>query len=404
MNPDIIVVGAGPAGSTAAKNLAEKGFDVLIIDKKKFPRDKPCGGGLPIRVLQSFPYIKKYDLIDSYSYFGIVYSSSLRYKAESEKKTPIVAMVHRDKFDTGLLEIAVDKGAEFIGGKAVKNITTSSDKVKIELNDGSSISSKIVIGADGYSSIVRKRLNLNPSNLYIAVCVYNEFLMDEKTVLDFFTDKRKVYIFLKIMGIRGYGWVFPKRDSVNIGIGEYIVGSKENNNNLKEVYLSFLSLLKKEKIIKDDLKSDKLCGGGFIFWPPKKTYTDRVLLCGDAAGFVNPLTGEGIYNAMVSGRIASEVICSSLENENTSYRFLSKYQKMWKNDFGKDLELLVKNTHNWSSDTEKFIKRVSQDNEFAGMCLDIMSGEKSFYEMRWKILRKYISIVLKEKIGQQNLL
>lgn len=403
MNPEVVVVGAGPAGATAAKNLAERGLNVLIIDKEKFPRDKPCGGGFPMRVLKVFPYIKKYDLIESYSYCGVVYSSSLKYKVKTEKKTPIVAMVHRNKFDTGLLDIAVDKGAEFLGGKAVKNIKISSDKVQIELKDGSTIDSEIVIGADGHTSITRKKTNLNPTNPYIAVCIYQEFPMDEKIITDLFTEKRNIHIFLRILGLRGYGWVFPKKNSVNIGIGEYRIlkGLNENKKNLKEVYSSYLSILKNLKIIKEDPKPKKLSGGGFLFWPPKKTYTDRVLLCGDAAGFVNPITGEGIYNAMVSGKIASKVIISSLENENTSESFLSKYQKMWKNDFGKDLKLLVKRTSRLGPDNENFIKRISQDEKFAEMCLDIMTGDKSIYEMRWKIIRKYLSIALKEKIKRK---
>jgi len=403
MRKEVVVVGAGPAGSTAAKNLAENGIDVLLIDKATFPRDKPCGGGIPMKVLKRFSYLKNSDLIESFSYGGAVYSSSLRYKIEIEKEKPIIAMVHRDKFDAGLVDIAIEKGADFIGGKAVKNIKISSDKAKITVNDGSTIDAEIVIGADGFKSIIRKKSELNPKKEYFAVCIFEEYPMSSKTVTKWFTEKRSVHIFLKILGMRGYGWSFPKKDSVNIGVGEYqfLGRSNEDKKNLTDLYKSFLSLLKNQKIIPKDLKIKKLQGGGFLIWPLKKTYADRVLLCGDAAGFVNPTTGEGIYNAMTSGEIASGVIINSLEKEDTSKNFLSKYQKIWKNDFGRDLKLLSRSTNRWGIENETFIKRISQDNKLAEMCLDVMTGEKSIYQMRWKIARRYISAVLKEKIKRK---
>ena len=104
---------------------------------------------------------------------------------------------------------------------------------------------------------------------------------------------------------------------------------------------------------------------------------------------------------MTSGEIASGVIINSLEKEDTSENFLSKYQKIWKNDFGRDLKLLSRSTNRWGIEIETFIKRISQDNKLAEMCLDVITGEKSIYQMRWKLARRYISTVLKEKIKRK---
>ena len=96
---DVCIVGAGPAGSTAAKFLANKGFSVKLIDRQKFPRDKPCGGGLPYQVLKRYPYINNNNFVDSYSLAGYAYSSSLNYKIVVQDREPIVAMTLRRKFD-----------------------------------------------------------------------------------------------------------------------------------------------------------------------------------------------------------------------------------------------------------------------------------------------------------------
>jgi len=105
MKYDVVVVGAGPAGATAAKVLVEKGISVLLLDKQVFPRDKPCGGGLPARILKRYPYIRKNDLIDSYSFQTCVHSSSLKYKIDVVKSEPIFAMVLRNTFDAGLVRL-----------------------------------------------------------------------------------------------------------------------------------------------------------------------------------------------------------------------------------------------------------------------------------------------------------
>src|SRR4030042_6990160 len=128
MNYDVAIVGAGPAGSTAAKFLAEKGLKIALIDKDKFPRDKPCAGGLPSRVLKRFPYINEKDLMESYSYGGYALSPSLKYKVMVQKKDPVVEMVLRKKFDMGLVGLAVEKGVKLIDGKSVEDIKILEDK------------------------------------------------------------------------------------------------------------------------------------------------------------------------------------------------------------------------------------------------------------------------------------
>ncbi len=105
MKYDVVVIGAGPAGSTAAKCLAENGIKVLLLDKSEFPRDKPCGGGLPTRVLKRFQYIEP--LIDSISFGSSTYSSSHRYRFDLIREKPLLLNVIRKDFDYGLVNLQV---------------------------------------------------------------------------------------------------------------------------------------------------------------------------------------------------------------------------------------------------------------------------------------------------------
>lgn len=396
MKTEVIVVGAGPAGSTAAKFLAEKGVNVVLIDKEVFPRDKPCGGGLPLRALQRYPYIKDSDIIESYSYGGCGYTAKLT-KVEVQKDEPLIAMVLRKKFDAGLVKFAIDCGADFIGGKAVKDITVKPESVEIKLNDGTLIESKVVIGSDGYSSTIAKKTGLRPKKEYIAVCVCEEIPLNKEIIEQFFTEKRLVHFHTRFQGINGYGWLFPKEQHINIGIGEYPTKGKttQKKRPIKENYNQYFNFLKEQKLIPEFLKIGNLRGGVVPLWPLKKTYSDRVILCGDAAGLVNPVTAEGIYYAMASGELAANTIVKALEVDDFSDRFLSRYQRAWKNDFGKDLTYLLSTTKRLDGDTDKFFNVVNKDDYLSNMLLGIMSGQLSPHEYRWKIIKRYIYLKIR---------
>ena len=398
MKYDVIVVGAGPAGSTAAKCLAEKAIKVALIDKKKFPRDKACGGGLPTRVLKRFPYTV--DLIDSISYGSITYSSSLRYKFKVKREKPLIATILRKKFDNGLVKIAIAKGADFIDQKIVKDIDIKDDKAVVSLDDGKKIESKIIIGADGVRSLIADKSNLAKKTDEICLCLLEEQQMPKKIIDKYFTDKRMVHIFIKTKGIAGYGWIFPKKKYINIGIGEFETAdnSTKPKTNLKEIFIQYINILKKRKILPKDFEIKNLQGGSLPIFPLDKTYSDRVILCGDAAGFINPIAGEGIYYAMVSGEIAARIIEKAIVKNNFSENVLSEYQKKWQNDFGKDLKILGKFNKLWKGDTEKIVRRLTKDKTLAKLIIGVTGGQISVSRYELLLYIRYIYVSFKELI------
>lgn len=402
MKYDVVIVGAGPSGSTAAKCLAEKEVKVLLIDKKKFPRDKPCGGGLPTRVLKRFPYV--IDLIDSMSYGSITYSSSLKYRLKIQRDKPLIATILRKNFDYGLVKIAVAKGVDFLDEKTVTDIKILKDKAIIILEDGEKIESEIVIGADGARSVIVEKSNLVKNTDDICVSLVQEQTMLEEQLKKYFSEKRTIHIFIKIQGIAGYGWIFPKKKHVSVGIGEFesAVDKSKPKTNLKEIYEKYIDTLKENNILPRDFKIENPKGSTLPVFPLEKTFADRVLLCGDAAGFINSITGEGIYYAMTSGEIAANVTDEALKANDTSERFLSKYQKLWKDEFGKDLKLFGRFNKQWGKDSEKFVRLLTKDKKLAKLTMGVTGGQISISRYRLAIIFRYIYVSFKDRFSRDK--
>jgi len=403
MKYDVIIVGAGPAGSTAAKFLSDKGINVLLIDKDKFPRDKPCGGGLPIRVFNRFPYINK-DWIESYSYAAFAYSPSLKYKMELQRDEPLVAMILRKKFDYELVKLAIDSGTDFLDGKSAVDIEILTNIAKVLLDDGTTIESKIVIGADGVWSTIAKKTGLRKKITNICMCLFEEYKISSKTLDQFLGEKRTCHIHVNVNKSPGYGWVFPKKEHVNIGITEFqhAIDPLKRKKNIKSTYEAYIRILKENKIIPDNLKIGRPRGAALPTLPLEKTYSDRVIICGDAAGFPNPVSGEGIYHAVSSGEIAAKVITKALEKNNTSEKFLSRYQKIWKKDFGKDLKILYNTSLLWGKDNEKLIDTICLDKKLSEFAVDAIIGRIEARKCRRKMIRRMSYLKIREKFVRKT--
>jgi geranylgeranyl reductase family protein len=400
MKYDVAIVGAGPAGSTAAKFLSEKGFKTLLLDKEKFPRDKPCGGGLPMRVLQRFPYVVNDRIIESYSSSGTVFSPSLQHQIEISKNTPLMATTLRKKFDFELVKYAREAGAVFQEGTPVSTVQIFDDNARVMLHDGTGIDSEIIIGADGVNSTIAKNMELRKMGTEKGVCVLQEFEVDEKIMDDYFKKSRHCYVHSRFKTVAGYGWVFPKKEHLNIGFGIMQVDKTQDQKlNLLECLQEYVTLLKEKDLIPQHLKEAPVKGGALLTHPLEKTYGNRLLLAGDAGGFINPLSGEGIYYAMTSGQIAAEIIAEALEKKQTTEEFLSRYQTRWQKDFGKDIDLILKVVKRGSMEyAERVFKVASKDPKLTDLMMGVITGQLSVQQYKWKIVRRFFYSSLKNRL------
>lgn len=394
---DVVVVGAGPAGSTAAKVLRERGVSVLLLDKASFPRDKLCGGGMPTRVWKRFPYVESH--LNALSYGSITYSMSCRYRLRVVRDVPLLGMVKRREFDNALLQVALQAGVEFRPLTTVVDMQVLHDRVVLRLASGESLEAKMVVGCDGMNSLVARRAGL-PSSDVRCVCLVSEHPMDPALVSKLFTEKRLVHLYIKAQGVAGYGWVFPKKDCVNVGIGEFSSAIQPGapRRSLKESYALFIAALKEQGLLPREFPDDEMRGAILPIFPLKRTFADRVVVCGDAAGFINPITGEGIYYAMTSGVLAAGVVADAVAAGDFSASFLEKYQRLWFGEFGRDLKILGGFNKQWGRNSERVVKLLIRDRKLAKLTIGVTGGQISFSKYLGVIFMRYLYVLMKEAL------
>lgn len=291
MKYDVLIVGAGPAGTITGYCLARAGFHVLIFEAARLPRYKPCAGAVAARILDILdfdisPVLER--AIYSF-YFTHKFERGHLFTAES----PLAYMVMRDKFDCLLAEMATQAGAKVIQEAKVTDVKIHDDKVVV-VAAGKEFYGQILIGADGSKGIVAKKLELSDDRRLV-VTVQSEVFVDSSIMAELgslmWTDIGSVPF--------GYAWSFPKADHLSIGVGAL----QKRTRGLKNYFWECLeSMVPSYQSIQIYVHPLAIWGGRY------KLAGNRFLLVGDAAGITDPLTGEGIYYAIRSGVLAAQVI------------------------------------------------------------------------------------------------
>lgn len=329
VNYDVIVCGAGPSGAMAAAEAARAGLKVALLEKQTLPRHKTCGGGMPM-VMQQFladlapdAFVEANVTTMRHTWnFGDSHLASVNLP---DTERPIsLWMVQRSVFDNALAQRAVKFGAELRDGVAVRSLAVEPDGVVVRaqgIKGGSEFVAKArtVIGADGANGITAKVAGLRKDPA-IAIAMEVEHPHDWGTG---HPDLRPDVIHLEYGAVpRGYAWVFPKGDHLNVGAGLFRPNRKDARGDhsirseLQKTILAYLDALQ----VPYDPDQLRFHGHPLPTWNGKEqlnTRDGRILLVGDAAGLINPLFGDGILHAVKSGAIAAQCLAEDASKDYT---------------------------------------------------------------------------------------
>ena len=294
---DIVVIGAGPAGSTAAFYIKNK--KTLIIDKFSFPRFKACGGGLLNSKdwhLEFENYKKIENKLKKYpSKELVIYSNKKR--LFTNKTNHLWDHINRKEFDNLLLKESLKKKNVNFKKFNVEKIEREKDYYVLVNKINKKIKTKKIIGADGWNSIVSNFLgNKRRTNKDYAMCIEYEIECKKKT-----KSNHAFYFFNKIYG---YAWLFPTEQGYYVGLGTI----KKTKKNLKVYLDEFLEYVARKNLIPKGYNIKNFFGAPDPLKKSKKFASESIILCGDALGVVKQPTGEGIYYALLSGKIAGLVM------------------------------------------------------------------------------------------------
>ncbi len=302
---DAIVVGAGPAGSTAARELAAAGARVLVVDRATFPRYKACGGGIPLRTERLLPFPIDAVVEDSVSLLDVAWKGRMRFVRDSGE--PFAHMVMRDRFDALLLEHATRAGAEFRPGTTVRTLERNGI-VRVVAEGGFEAEADFLVCADGAHSPVGRMAGLGTD---IAECAAWEVEVAAPAM------KRGAYRGTALIELGyhpwGYAWVFPKAGVLSIGI----VLPPAAAGTMKERVNAYLDRLGLSGAAVDIARGHKIRfrRGG------ERIADGNVLLAGDAAGLADEFTEEGISYAVESGRLAARNVLRAMGGDGQLDRY-----------------------------------------------------------------------------------
>ncbi len=375
---DIIICGAGPAGTACALALGSSGLKVALVDKSNFPRDKICGDAIAAYVPKVLNTINPHYPKALAAFTAKEKVSTIRVVSPSEKVLDVSYgedgfISTRLKFDNFLLDLVKQlSNVKLFLNTPIQDVVVSNDGAYVILNDGLKLEAKLIIGCDGEQGIVRKKLTktqLDPKHHAAAVRAYfkNVKNIPEGTFeLHFIKDV-----------IPGYFWIFPlPNNEANVGLGLLSKTVSERKLNLRQ---EMMRIIETNHAIKERFEGaemiSKVEGYGLPLGSRKTTISgNRFMLCGDAASLIDPLTGEGIGQAIISGRYAGWQAKKCFEQNNFSASFMKQYDKTVYDKL-------------WKEHRRSFIIRelIINNPRIFNFCIHLIKNNRVFYNLTKKI-------------------
>jgi geranylgeranyl reductase family protein len=391
---DVIVAGAGPAGSTAAARLASAGVRVLLIVRAALPLNKPCGGVLSARVLHRFAWSRDiFSRIDTHEVSDLHLEGPSGAVFRMRSPTPAVLLIRRIEFDGALAARAVAAGAQLAAPVEIAQASQDADGVTLRARDGREFRAPMVIAADGVNSVIARRLGLNPgwpaSNVALD-------MMEEAPRADLrAADPGTLSVFYGFGGAHGYAYIFPKVAHVNVGIGYLLSYFRERVDRAPyDLQREFVASLRERGMLHGE--SNRRFFTPFLIpvgGPLKRTAAGRVLLAGDAGGFVNGFSAEGIYYAMVTGELAADAVLAARDRARISpERARRHYVRAWRREIGAELRdsvLIQRYLFRTRARMDGVVAAANTRPEFSRWLVDYASGRLSYTDARRRMLVRF---------------
>ncbi len=401
---DVLILGAGPAGSTCAEVCARAGLDVVVIEKRNTDWEKPCGGGITERVLQEFDIPT--NILDRHPMTLLIGTGGKNVVTIDEK--PQGGNVMRATFDSYLASRLVDAGGKLLENTAatkvsikdhrITEVTCRSPKGSLKLH------ADIVVDATGTPPFLARKLglyNVNPS-LQVACRQYHLSMPDE-LIDNYIGNRNELYFGTQIVPEFGYAWIFPKRGIVSVGIGTMRRILLNRNVDLQARLDWFLTkhpvaskkLRHATSIIK---RQAHLIGFTGLTTP---IYGPNWLITGEAAGFVSYVTGEGLYYGMVAGREAANTAIRAIKNGQINKTTLKTYKTVTDRLVGSDMKwgpYLHKMFLASPWIQQKVLKSAINDYFFTSLIADLIGGNlgyRTFYRKLFLRIDKLLKAAIK---------
>lgn len=379
MDYDVIIAGAGPAGSTCGRICAKSGLRTLLLERETFPRPKPCGGALSGRALSRLGLSLPPGLIERECYGARIHLGA--HTTEIRKGRLIAVMVSREKFDHYLAQQAVEAGASLHEGEPVRGFSVQGDRVEVVTERGR-YEARCLVGADGANSVVGRTVRPMFGRDEIAAALTGMFPVDDREI-----DGRLDGLLDLYFGVAplGYGWVFPHKGYCSVGV----LGQASEFDAPPKVFSEFATA---RGMAVARPQGHTIPWGGF----PRTVVGRRVLLAGDAAGFADPFHGEGMAGAILSGKLAGQAVVDGIRGKKDA---LTWYAAECDRLIVREMRIALQMARMLNRYPKLFLEIFFSDRMALDKYLDIAAGTSDYRHFRKWLLKRLPGYLARMLIG-----